>query len=670
MFDPKQLEEFLTESDSFLDSVSAKYPVTNVKSRQNPPQTFAVQTPEKDFIVRMCNFSGKTPRVIRVGDKFSHVVLCEMNAKGRIVQLKSGLGQDPIGVISTMYNTVMENAKRHKIDAVLFRFPINRLKGKENLVRRLIERLTVRMPRYEVFPHDMLASKRIALVMVTRKGVDLSTIKGLSISDKLFNIVSTDLGDRYIEKSTGQSLTRSEAVAKTIATQEEANLQAEQAVAQKSILSKQELLKTQSTYNSDYEAHPMNLQVQDENNVLDIVVEKSFDDLLDMKAFDKHLSRLVADHTKIALDREYEYGLDTSEISNMVSAIMDEFPANSVEALGAGAMMLSKYLDMYDAKFLAKAEKEAGGLLEPHQYQDLEYKQSFIRKHADEDKLRFIRAVIGQQYSAISEILGNAMADIDLKLPESIAHEVKEYASDTFMSINPFLSDRELMIPEEPEVTLERIKKLDDAFKYGVKLSPNTNVYRGQDFTVKAWESAKKVKAFYFKNYLSTSLAPIIFGGWGVNVTKAFTDIEQDSLSVHSNEVGVGFVIDGVDKIPVVPIGNLTWAPSECEILLPRGVVLSFDNIVEVTASTDYRHSYMVEANIMNKEQLAKLQESEIMDGDAFINEGVIKPASGFSFTSFISEQKAIESKQEKKDRKQLLANLMSLNSVPTKFKM
>lgn len=667
MFDP-QLLETLLESDSTFDELSTKYPVTNIKSRQNPPQTFAVQTPEKDLIARMCNFSGKTPRVLRVGDKFAHVVMCEMSPKGRIVQLKSGLGADPIGVLSSMYSAVMETAKRHKIDAVLFRFPINKLKGKENLVRRLIERLTVRMPRFEVFPQDMMASKRIALVMVIRKGVDLSSIKGLKLNDKLFNVVSTDLGDRYVSKSTGESLTKQEAYAQSIVSQEEANLQAEQAVAQKSILTKQELLKAQSVYNSSYVAHPENLLVQDENNILDLKVEKNFDDIINMKEFDKYLSRIIEDHTSIALDREYEYGLDIKEITHMMSMVMDEFPASSIEALGAGAMLLSKYLDRHDAKFLAKAEKAAAGELDPAQFQDLEYKQKFIRKSADEDKLRLIRAVVGQQYNAIASILGDAMKNIDLKLPESIANEISEYASDTYLSINPFLSDREMDIPEDPNVTLERIKKIDNAFKYGVKMSPGTKVYRGQDFTIKSWNAAKQVKAFYFKNYLSTSLAPIIFGGWGVNVTRAFTDMEP-SLDVYSNEVGVGFSIDGVDQIPVVPVGKLAWSDSECEILLPRGVVLGFDNIVETTTPADYRKGFLVEASILNKEELAQLQESEIMDGDAFINEGVIKPASGFSFSNFLKEQKETTSKKEQKETKQLLANLMNITNLPDKFK-
>ena len=87
----------LTEEEENFGSIA---PVQCLKPKQNPKQLFAVQTRDKDVIVRLCNFTNKTPKIIRVGDKTAHVVLCEMNKSGRIVQLKNGLGDNPKAVLA------------------------------------------------------------------------------------------------------------------------------------------------------------------------------------------------------------------------------------------------------------------------------------------------------------------------------------------------------------------------------------------------------------------------------------------------------------------------------------------------------------------------------------------------------------------------------------------
>ena len=74
----------------------------------------------------------------------------------------------------------------------------------------------------------------------------------------------------------------------------------------------------------------------------------------------------------------------------------------------------------------------------------------------------------------------------------------------------------------------------------------------------------------------------------------------------------------------------------------------------------------------MNKNELAALQESGemIADGDAFIREGVVKPASDLSFSSFISEAKTERKKADKATLRQLIADLVSVDAMPDKFKM
>ena len=117
----------LTEEEENFGSIA---PVQCLKPKQNPKQLFAVQTRDKDVIVRLCNFTNKTPKIIRMGDKTAHVVLCEMNKSGRIVQLKNGLGDNPIAVMASAFDVVMETARKAQLDAVMFRFNVSRMKGK------------------------------------------------------------------------------------------------------------------------------------------------------------------------------------------------------------------------------------------------------------------------------------------------------------------------------------------------------------------------------------------------------------------------------------------------------------------------------------------------------------------------------------------------------------
>ncbi|WP_272725840.1 hypothetical protein, partial [Escherichia coli] len=85
---------------------------------------------------------------------------------------------------------------------------------------------------------------------------------------------------------------------------------------------------------------------------------------------------------------------------------------------------------------------------------------------------------------------------------------------------------------------------LDNAFSnYGVKLDPGTILYRGMDFRSQMWETARKQKAFYFKNYVSTSLAPNIFGGWNANVASAVAGVDSMAGSRGEGGANVAFSI-------------------------------------------------------------------------------------------------------------------------------
>lgn len=665
----------LTEEEENFGSIAL---VQCLKPKQNPKQLFAVQTRDKDVIVRLCNFTNKTPKIIRMGDKTAHVVLCEMNKSGRIVQLKNGLGDNPIAVMSSAFDVVMETARKAQLDAVMFRFNVSRMKGKTELVKRVIERLVRRTPKFEVFQQEVMTSKKIALVVVKRRGMAIDKIKGIKLDESLFTKVESDLGDRWVSKATGESLTKDEAYAASLVSEEERNAEAEQRVAAKSRLTKEEMLKTQATYNSDYVNHPEKINLKPEEDITEAEPKKQFNTLIDRQALERSTARSLNDWTSDIITRYgfmrtiFESEADAKYAVSELVKVQDQYDPLSAEVIAASVKRLKEIMseEVFENKITALAMDRVD------QSMPADVKAEMLRSHITQIKTDALRNVASGMFEAIASNMGEMMADIDLDLPGAEGFVLSEYADAAYINMNNFLTDRKLEEFEgiaDPEELVKMCDALDNAFSnYGVKLDPGTILYRGMDFRSQMWETARKQKAFYFKNYVSTSLAPNIFGGWNANVASAVAGVDSMAGSRGEGGANVAFSIAGAENIPVLPVGNKAFAYKECEILLPRGVVLSFDTVTRATASTDSQETYYIEAHIMNKNELAALQESGemIADGDAFIREGVIKPASDLSFSSFITEAKTERKKADKATLRQLIADLVSVDAMPDKFKM
>lgn len=138
------LDQEEKQINEIFDGIADKYPVINLNQKDSIPQLFLVQTPGNDNLVFRL-VSGKSVeenvKKLTVSDKVMHVYVMSLSASGNEVKLKGGLGDDPLGAISTIFDTVMETAKRLKIQAILFRFTNNQMKGKAKVLQRVIDRL-------------------------------------------------------------------------------------------------------------------------------------------------------------------------------------------------------------------------------------------------------------------------------------------------------------------------------------------------------------------------------------------------------------------------------------------------------------------------------------------------------------------------------------------------
>lgn len=270
---------------------------------------------------------------------------------------------------------------------------------------------------------------------------------------------------------------------------------------------------------------------------------------------------------------------------------------------------------------------------------------------------------------------------------------IREYASSAYIDINNVLLGRYkpgfYEVLDESEVK-RAIDGMDSAFKNGDRLPEGITVYRAQSLRAPIYEALVKNKVFYFRNYVSTSLAPIIFGGFKENaaIGLASDDVRKE-LNIDNNDEGVtisasqvrthmyapdqirvdvGWAISGAHKVNVIYPGQLSMHANEKEIILPRGLLVKIDKIVDASANTGsgaVSNNKFIQAEVMTSDEL---QESVVYDGDVLMETGELvvyqddfdTSESPVSFDSFV--------KSTRFDVLPLLASCIDLYDIPEKF--
>lgn len=697
----------MSELNEVFDEDGKSYPVVNLKPKLKVPQLWSVALPGNDeLVVRMVSYmtEGDALKQVKLGDKYAHVILMSLSKNGTPAELRGGLGADPIGAMRTIFQTVYENVKKLHMDAVMFRFPAKKMKGQEKAIQRVIARLCMSETGGRFVPLNALYqfTGKHAYVLIYRKSKPLESIAGIpEINANLYTKVDSDVGDVYVIKKTGESVQKDVAIAGSIAAVEAPR--SDRLVINKTKFSREALLKIQTVAQDDF-VYPKSKEFMNTASLLSAPSTGVAIDPKDLKEYEVYTSGKVA--ATDAIDKAFNGAV--WEIGKMI-------PGVSVDEREFSQEYMTKYRKIVESgksvNSIEAVKALTQGLYELIEDRKDDYINNWIKRYGDTvvpgtQKERALKA----HNETAAKVLSNGVRDAvrmissktiawytgyKPKLAKGDAGAIKEYTTSSYDPINSYLLGRNIDVADfEAE---EMIEKLDKAFiRSGVKLPEGTTLYRGQKLRRPFFEKLVETRMYMFRNFVSTSIYPIMLGGWGANTTLAMAGADEivkkddqnaeapdfrdytfqtnalgdpaspefiDKLK-YDEKVSVGWVIYGADKINSIIPGSYSAHASECEVILPRGLVVSVDKITSSTLSLDITQiQRMIEATVMTSEQIS---EAVVYDGDHLLETGehiVVSDSDEVEPVSFASFTKA-----QRIDFMKVLAGIMDLDTVPEKF--
>lgn len=681
----EQLNELF---DKYIEAFG--YPVINMNPKYKVPQVWQFGVPgTNSLMARLMQFTGKeTVKQYKRGDAIAEVFLLSGTSHGHAVPLKGGLGEKPLDAINLIFTTVWESIKLGKPDVVLFRFPSKKMKGQEQAVIRIMNRL-IQMKtsgRYHVLPNASGLGKKNAYVIMYKKGVDLLSVDGMPPVPEKYQKVETKVGDVFTNKDTGAQVSKQEIAAEVLI--DAANKKTDAAVAQKTKISRRAIAQAQYAPNEnvpegwdeiDAEAakfsRPVTAELIDDAEELEIFIKPSETNaMFRMKAADYAMRSNGVWKEEIRIE-------DTDPIFNRMHRELKRAPVGSMKQMQIFAESCAEILNLRKSAFIEKQMASA-----PPNLNAAEYAAELWEK----EYTSAIRAAVNDFADDASDnVLHFVGSYTDNRFNYGQREAIGDYCGTHYIDINNYLMGN--YYEEEAEFlnldrVVESIKELDSAFEVGQKLPPDITLWRGQYLNVPIFEKIKKSRMFYFRNYVSTSLKPIIFGGWVANV--AMAAVHQDYrdgttsqgdeelvlpsmlTSTANSMMNVGWKISGADAINVIVPGELSSNPSEQEVILPRGTVVKITKITDASYKGN-QNTKLIEADIQTTDQLD--ENAVIYDGDVLMETGELvvyqgeeteEPVESVDFASFAS------SRVTKKVNQGLgiLASCINLESIPPKF--
>ncbi|YP_010844101.1 Alt-like RNA polymerase ADP-ribosyltransferase [Salmonella phage KM16] len=700
-----------------LDESKLDLPVTNLYPKTKIPQIFSIQTSEEGSLpaFRMCSYTsgGDTNKNVKPGDKMVHVVMLSLNEKGSLVKLKN-LGGDPIGVISTTFNIVYSTMKQYKMDACLFRMAKSKIGGQARQMQVIMDRLVRSRTggKFVILKELWDYDKKYAYILIHRKNVDLSTVPGVpEIDTKLFTAVETKVGEVYVEKKSGQQVTKAQAVAASIAT--ENDKRSDQNVISRAKINRRQAIAAQYSIDSS--------SIQGDDRAAEEF--KRLEAKVPVKSSKGAEPSDMAIKVNIIADRQG--GDYMGKVLNFITNPETSQDADG-KALAARVGQLRQLSKMPKGAMLAGGF-ETGGMKYFMENQQEMYNEvrAFARLIAGVNTTNSLQtmkdlvkmAVAGTPTDRREMMIGNLMGLVYKEISANIRDSyqtaaslsketerysdnekqaISEYCANAYEYVNMFLIGK----PEEGYSTsesLEIIDNMDSAFEKGTRLDKGTLLYRGQKLDLPTFEHNAENKLFYFRNYVSTSLKPLIFGEFGrmfmalddettiytaetpddynrfanpediidIGATQqdSFDDNNNDGTSINiGKQVNLGFVISGVENVRVIVPGSLTEYPEEAEVILPRGTLLKINKIT--TQVNKRSNKFMVEGAIVPPSE--QIDESvELYDGDLFMETGEVVKLSGFM--QFINESSYDEEQNEM--AAEILSGFLDIDDMPRKFR-
>ena len=667
-------------------------PITNLNPKKKIPQIFSVHVDDaiEQPGFRLCTYTsgGDTNRDLKMGDKMMHIVPFTLTAKGSIAKLK-GLGPSPINYINSVFTVAMQTMRQYKIDACMLRILKSKTAGQARQIQvisvRLIRRRSV--GRYVLLKELWDYDKKYAYILIHRKNVSLEDIPGVpEISTELFTKVESKVGDVYINKDTGAQVTKNEAIAASIA--QENDKRSDQAVIVKVKISRRAIAQSQSLESSRFETpmfqkfeasaaelnKPADAPLISDANELTVISTSGF-------ALENALSSVTAgmafrEASIIPEDKESDVN---AEIKNKALERLRKESITSIKTLETIAFIVDDTLEKYKGAWLERNINKHSHLNQDAANELVQNSWNAIKTKIIRRELRGYALTAGWSLHPIVENKDSS------KYTPAQKRGIREYVSSGYVDINNALLG--LYNPDERTSILtasdieKAIDNLDSAFKNGERLPKGITLYRSQRMLPSIYEALVKNRVFYFRNFVSTSLYPNIFGTWmtdssvGVlpdekRLSVSIDKTDEGLVNSSDNLVGIGWVITGADKVNVVLPGGSLAPSNEMEVILPRGLMVKVNKITDASYNdgTVKTNNKLIQAEVMTTEELT---ESVIYDGDRLMETGEVVTMTGdieiedrVDFASFVSSNV----KQKVESSLGIIASCIDIANMPYKF--
>ena len=176
--------------------------------------------------------------------------------------------------------------------------------------------------------------------------------------------------------------------------------------------------------------------------------------------------------------------------------------------------------------------------------------------------------------------------DREYMFPASFSESkaLSHYISEGYENINDYLLGFEAGHPEvdelidEIDAVLDRTEKLD------------MTLYRSMQLDAGDFHGIIGEGEFTFKNFVSTSYnAGMLLGGWHGNCTSFFCENQYNDKKKLQNTINTAWVIETKGNTKGLRVGGYSWNPEENEVLLPRGLSVKINKVVESFGNEDHR---------------------------------------------------------------------------------
>lgn len=633
-------------------------PVVNLNPKLKVPQIWKIGDVDSQLVARMVSYvsEGDAIKQVKLGDKYAHVILMSLSAKGTPAELKGGLGPEPINAVNTIFDTVYAQVKKLRMDAIMFRFPTKKMKGQGPIVQRVLSRLVMQKTggRFKVVPSMFQFTGKHTYVLVVRKNARIDDIAGMpGINPDLYTRVDSEVGEVYVSKKEGVQVTKETAIAGSIAAVEEKRN--DRAVVTRTKISRRQVAASQSLTSEiihdpekfeEYEASAA--EFSKPATAPEIPEAQQIKDSISSKAARLHSASLAATGASTYLSSLVKVKLSQRDkfeerFTKDLQFRIGNAPLTSVESMQAYVQTL---LDTLEER---KHEAMEHIMTRVPQYLEQKDKEEMAYNLWNIERTKMIKAALqGYAKNVSSSIETITRTRTPLQYTNAEKRGIKEYVGSGYSDINNMLLGRydaaNYDTLTEKEVTTA-IKNLDDAFKRGDRLPEGLTLWRSQTVRKPIFEALVKNRVFYFRNFVSTSLAPIIFGGWKGNQAVAMaSDNTRAVLTVDKSDetaivpdqeirmvqeygeerirVSLGWAIEGAHKVNVVYPGDLSNMAGEMEVILPRGTMLQINKITDASYNDGmvYSNQKFIQAEVMTADALN--ESMVVYDGDALLESG------------------------------------------------